>query len=100
MNLDGLLAESMKSGESPKRYSATLSQTQIRLGQFNRLWFFRTEPYHFPQEAAVTEWFRLQYWQVDEQRFGQLVLALLVQSPEQHPSGEKLSSGLKEDGRL
>jgi 4-amino-4-deoxy-L-arabinose transferase-like glycosyltransferase len=100
MNLDSLLAESMKSGESPKRYSAALSQTQIRLERFKRLWFFRTEPYHFPQEEAVTEWFRLQYRQVDEQRFGQLVLDLLVQYPEQNSSGEKLSSGLKEDGKL
>lgn len=100
VKLDNLLAADMKREASSPRSSDTFDHTQERLSPFKRFWLLRTEPYHLPQEKAVTEWFRMQYRQVAEDRFGHLVLALLVPSPERKLSGGELPSGIKRGGRL
>jgi hypothetical protein len=74
-----VLAATMKTKSKSLGSSPALERVQADLEKFQRLWFFRTEPYRFEQERTVVQWVKAQYEPVDEQKFGQIVLTLLIQ---------------------
>lgn len=90
-DLDTLLAEAMRVGKEDRWSSTVVSQIQTRLDPFRRVWFFRTEPFHFEQEQTVARWVRSKYLPFDEQRFGLLVLTLLAQNPKTPLSNRPIS---------
>ena len=91
MDLNTVLVEVGRGGAGPFWSSTAVEQIKARVGQFRRVWFFRAEPYHFQQEEEVAKWVQSQYRSVEERRFGQLVLTLLVMAPETPLSGGPIS---------